>query len=172
MSYPRLLAACVWMGALAQTPPAPVAEYANLGFAWRLHQELARSGPNENLVLSPLSLQSVLAVVAEGARGKTAAELGTCLGLPASARRSGDEERPWDFTVLHQANRAAVAALRAPWAAPDQVEHDDSPQGFEPQQPRADSVVCDTRDGRWGRGRGGIARWLNGRNAARSNDVG
>lgn len=122
MSYPRLLAACVCMGALAQTPPAPVAEYANLGFAWRLHQELARSGSNENLVWSPLSLQSVLAVVAEGARGKTAAELGTCLGLPASARRSGDEERPWDFTVLHQANRAAVAALRAPWAAPDQVE--------------------------------------------------
>ena len=106
----------------AQTTTAQASAYSNVEFAWRLHRELALTGPNDNLVWSPLSMQSVLAVLGEGARGRTAEELGMCLGLPASARRPGDAARPWDFTSIHQANRLATSALCAPWSPPDQEQ--------------------------------------------------
>jgi len=124
MRLPHLIAVGICMevvGLFGQTP-APAPAYSNADFALRMHRELVRPEPNANLVWSPLSLQSVLAVMAEGARGKTAEELGVCLGLPAAARRPGDLTRPWDFTSFHQANHAAIEAMRAPWSAPDDAE--------------------------------------------------
>lgn len=124
MRLPQLIAFgfCIKViGLFGQTPP-PAPAYTNADFALRMHRELVRLEPNANLVWSPISLQSVLAVMAEGARGKTADELGVCLGLPLSARRSGDLARPWDFTSFHQANHAAIEALRAPWSAQDDAE--------------------------------------------------
>lgn len=124
MRLPHLIAAGICMkvvGLFGQTPAAAPA-YSNADFALRMHRELVRPEPNANFVWSPLSLQSVLAVMAEGARGKTADELGVCLGLPMSARRPGDLARPWDFTSFHRANHDAIKALRAPWAATDDAE--------------------------------------------------
>jgi len=117
-----LLLLASWVGLGAQTTTAPTTTYSNVEFTWRLHRELVRAGPNENLVWSPLSLQAVLAVLGEGARGQTAEECGAFLGLPASARRPGDAARPWDFAAVHQANRAAVQALCAPWSKPNGEE--------------------------------------------------
>ncbi|MBX3440996.1 MAG: serpin family protein [Planctomyces sp.] len=49
-----------------------------------------------NVFISPYSVAGALLMVAEGARGDAAEEIGAVLHFPDSVRRSGDAERPWD----------------------------------------------------------------------------
>ncbi len=128
----RALAILVAAGTLgAGAPKAPkktatstaAAVEANNNFAIALFHRLAAGHPGENLFFSPYSLSQALAMVAVGARGKTALEMGQVLGFPAAARNSGPDaaERPWRMSVIDdgfaQLNRtfdsASVHAAKA-----------------------------------------------------------
>lgn len=83
---------------------------ANTGFALDL---LHRLGPADaNLAFSPYSAAAALALVYEGARGRTAAELAQALGLPPSLCAPPDRSSP---TLA-----AAVSGLRTRLGAVDQ----------------------------------------------------
>ena len=55
-------------------------------FGHRLLWAMVRMRPDSNVVFSPLGAGMALALVAQGARGATAAELGRVLGAPADSR--------------------------------------------------------------------------------------
>ena len=74
-------------------------------FAVKLYAHLAKENPGDNLFFSPYSISSALAMAAEGARGGTALEMGTTLGMPGRARTK-TEAVPWDFSVLHEGHGA------------------------------------------------------------------
>lgn len=70
-------------------------------FAFELYRGLANK-PDANVFCSPYSVYSALAIVAEGARGETARDMGRLLALPRSMQRA-DRARPWDLSPLHAA---------------------------------------------------------------------
>ena len=84
-----------WKAAALGPPPASEAAPGANAFAAALYAELRR--PDENLVLSPLSMRLVLLMAYGGARGETAAEMARVL------RVSAPEE----------VQRVAIATLRA-----------------------------------------------------------
>jgi serpin B len=96
----------------AEGPPAAKDEKPTLeqavsvtgDFAFDLYRQLAKANPGTNLFLSPYSVSSALTMAAEGARGKTAAEMGDVLGYPEAARQLGAEARllPWNMAMIHQ----------------------------------------------------------------------
>lgn len=123
MRHALLLATCFLLkAAMATAQTTQESSYSNVRFAWTLHREITKDKPNDNFVWSPFCLQQVLAVVGEGARGRTAKELGDCLGMPIAALHPGDNDRPWDFAPLHLANSSATKALRTPWAQANQEQ--------------------------------------------------
>lgn len=67
-------------------------------FAFELYRAMSVDHADENLFFSPLSLDAVLAMTAEGARGETAAEMGRLLHAPPAR---ADANRPFDFAPLH-----------------------------------------------------------------------
>ena len=73
-------------------------------FAFDLYRQLAKVRPGENLFLSPYSVSSALTMVAEGARGQTAAEMGEVLCYPEAARQPGAEAQllPWNMAMIHR----------------------------------------------------------------------
>ena len=82
-------------------PVAVTVDY-NTQFAAELYQQL--SGDNdENIFISPLSVSNSLAMLLEGARGKTAAELAEVLHLPNATRRTGDDAQniPWETVKIY-----------------------------------------------------------------------
>jgi serpin B len=83
--------------------PTKLAVQANSDFAWDLYQRLAQENKGKNLFFSPYSISSALAMTAEGARGQTAAEMGTVLRFPKATRRIGrDAQRiPWEAAKIH-----------------------------------------------------------------------
>jgi serine protease inhibitor len=91
------------------TPEIRAVVKSNSDFAFELYGRLARKNPGGNLFFSPYSVASALAMVAEGARGETAEEMGKVLRYAESARQKGDEARtlPWDMARIH----GALAAL-------------------------------------------------------------
>jgi serine protease inhibitor len=91
--------------ARAEKAEANPAATANNDFAFDLYKRLAASEADKPLFFSPYSISTALAIVAEGARGETADEMGKVLRFPAGLRRPG--ERPWDVGPLH----AGLAAL-------------------------------------------------------------
>lgn len=66
-----------------QSPVAPAVTATNR-FGLELERALAARQPTQNLFVSPWSLATALTMVAEGARGETAEEMGKVLHLPAS----------------------------------------------------------------------------------------
>jgi serine protease inhibitor len=76
--------------------PADAAATAGNAFGFDLYKQLGKDNPGKNLFFSPYSVESALAIVAEGARGETAGEMGKVLRFPADVRRAADKERPWD----------------------------------------------------------------------------
>lgn len=54
-------------------------EAGSFNFAFNLYKELKQNAPNTNLVVSPFSLSSALAMTLYGARGNTATDLGKTL---------------------------------------------------------------------------------------------
>ena len=62
------------------TPPPPALVAANNAFGFHLYAELARENDQENLFLSPVSIEFCLAMAANGAAGETYAQLAQTLG--------------------------------------------------------------------------------------------
>lgn len=89
--------------AVADETPLQIAVQANSRFAFDLYARLAEEHKNQNLFFSPYSLSNCLLMAAEGARNKTAAEMGTVLGLPDALRREdGDAQQlPWEMDRMH-----------------------------------------------------------------------
>ncbi len=98
---------------------------ANDDFAFDLYARLAQANSGKNLFFSPYSVSSALALVAEGARGETAQEMGKVLRYPNGVRSKGEDARtiPWDMARIHtgmaalnghfeSGNRAAPKAVR------------------------------------------------------------
>lgn len=90
----------------AQTIPAHLSDQAGVreavsagnAFACDLYQQLAGSEDGGNVFFSPYSIAGALTLVAEGARGETAEQLGRAMRYPANLRQKGPEARisPWD----------------------------------------------------------------------------
>jgi len=76
---------------------------ANSRFAFDLYRQLAKENQGKNLFFSPYSVSGALAMTAEGARGKTADEMGKVLCFPATARRVGNDAQriPWETALMH-----------------------------------------------------------------------
>ncbi len=88
---------------------------ANGDFACDVYRQLAADYPNDNLFFSPYSITAALSMAAEGARGKTADEIGAALRLPQSARQRGKtaESTPWKLNLV-SAELAALQQYLAP----------------------------------------------------------
>jgi serpin B len=145
VAFPLLLAGCLFRTASPaleeedRSSEAPVAKErlkemtpeirdavkANDDFAFALYARLAQTNAGGNLFFSPYSMSSALALVAEGARGETAEEMGKTLRYPDGMRHKGEEARtlPWDMARLHtglaalndhfeSGNRTAPVAVR------------------------------------------------------------
>lgn len=91
------------------TPDVRDVVKANDDFALDLYSRLARAKPKDNLFFSPYSVSSALVLVAEGARGETAEEMGKVLRYGDRFRRQGDDARmqPWEMNRMH----SGMAAL-------------------------------------------------------------
>jgi serine protease inhibitor len=85
--------------AQAGDAPQKILMEANSSFAFDLYAQLAKENPGQNLFFSPYSMSNALLMVAEGARGQTAREMGTVLGFPEALRRQGDDSQliPWEM---------------------------------------------------------------------------
>ena len=89
--------------AAAGERPEKIALQANSEFAFDLYAQLAKEHAGKNLFFSPHSLSNALLMTAEGARAKTADEMGEVLGFPDSLRRTGDDAQqiPWEMGKIH-----------------------------------------------------------------------
>jgi serine protease inhibitor len=94
---------------LKMTPAVAAVVKSNTDFALDLYGRLRAGYAGKNLFFSPYSVSSALAMVAEGAGGETAEQMGKALRFPAAARRGGDDAKllPWDLAQVH----AGMAAL-------------------------------------------------------------
>ena len=106
----------------ADQQPTKLVVEANSDFAIELYRQLARENQDENLFFSPYSISSVLAMAAEGARGQTAAELGSVLSFPEAARRVGDDAQliPWQTSLIHTGLAGLNRRLKT--QAPEETE--------------------------------------------------
>ena len=79
--------------------PQKILVEANASFAFDLYAQLSKENPGQNLFFSPYSMSNALLMAAEGARGQTALEMGTVLGIPDALRRHGDDSQliPWEM---------------------------------------------------------------------------
>jgi|GEM_PF-139539 len=82
--------------------PVALTVHHNTQFAADLYKQLAGNS-GENLFVSPLSVSNTLAMLLEGTRGETAAELGRVLHLPEATRRTGDDSQriPWETAKIY-----------------------------------------------------------------------
>ncbi len=89
----------------AETGSAPTkhAVQANSDFAFDLYRQLAKENPGKNMFFSPYSVSSALAMTVEGARGRTADEMGEVLRFPKATRRVGNDAQriPWRTSLIH-----------------------------------------------------------------------
>jgi serpin B len=71
----------------------------NNAFACDLYHQLAEVDDARNIFLSPYSIASALTLVAEGAQGETAEQLGSAMHYPTKLRVKGPEAGllPWDI---------------------------------------------------------------------------
>lgn len=88
----------------AETDAKPVKTTikANTHFAIDLYRALALENEGKNLFLSPYSISSALTMVAEGARGKTARQMGNMLRFPSAAQPigAGAQSLPWKAGLI------------------------------------------------------------------------
>jgi len=82
---------------VAITPEATQAADSVSEFTFDLYRKVAE-GKDGNVFLSPYSAYGALLMVAEGARGQTAEEIGSVLHFPGSARDAVNSETPWRTT--------------------------------------------------------------------------
>jgi serine protease inhibitor len=84
-------------------PPVNHAVVANNDLALDLYAQATRGDAGKNVFFSPYSITNALVIVAEGARGKTADEMGKVLRFPRAARRVGGDAQaiPWKVSLIH-----------------------------------------------------------------------
>lgn len=84
-------------------PPRAIVAHANTEFGFDLYRQMVASGEHDELFFSPYSIATALAMVAEGARGKTAEEIARVLRLPVGAERVGDDAQrlPLEWSKIH-----------------------------------------------------------------------
>lgn len=102
---------------------APAVAEGNVTFAFDLYKELARDPvyKQRNILFSPYSLASALTMLAEGAQGRTAEQIGSVLNHN-SMRRAGDgpklqtvhEAFAWTNQILKSSSHANPAATTQP----------------------------------------------------------
>ena len=87
----------------AKGAPEKITVQANSDFAFDLYKQIAKENEGKNLFFSPYSVSGALAMTAEGARGKTAEEMGKVLRFPDATRRTGDDAQriPWETSQIH-----------------------------------------------------------------------
>ena len=102
-----LLALAAASGGAAE-PSTDYARTGNLEFVLRTHRVLAAEKKEDNLFWSPSSLQAALAVLGEGSRGVSAAEVAAVLRLPPGQGAAAP------FAAVHALNRATAKHLAAP----------------------------------------------------------
>ena len=91
----------------AEPGKAPVnyAAAANSDFGFDFYRQLTNDKNNDgkNMFFSPYSMSAALAMTAEGARGKTAQEMGNVLRFPGAAKRVGNDAQliPWNVAMIH-----------------------------------------------------------------------
>ena len=94
-----VLTAC-WASAsppVADDGAGKLAVEASNSFACDLFRKLAGAEPGKNVVLSPYSISTALAMTIEGARTETLAEMGQTLRLPAVLKQANPAQ-PWRTT--------------------------------------------------------------------------
>jgi serine protease inhibitor len=109
-----VIAALVWRLLIATSQvlagpayaPVPDADLpaGRTAFAWALLQEVAGRKPDTNFVLAPLSISATMALVHEGARGETAAEMARTLRL------AGPDDDP--VTTLEKLQTSAASPVQ------------------------------------------------------------
>lgn len=102
----------VAVGADNPLPASDSATAATNAFAFHLYRQVAAEDDGANLFFSPYSLEVALGIACHGARGETAEEMGTVLGLPA-ALRSNDSESPWNTHAFLESLAAVSDAITA-----------------------------------------------------------
>ena len=100
---------------LEMTPAVAAVVKSNSDFALDLYGRLRADHAGKNLFFSPYSVSGALAMVAEGARGETAEQMGKVLRFPEAARRGGDDAKPlpWDMAQVHTGMAALNDHFRA-----------------------------------------------------------
>lgn len=88
--------------AQADQPPEKIVVDANSSFAFDFYSHLSGENEGENLFFSPYSMSNALMMLAEGARGETALEMGKVLGFPEALLRYGNDAQkiPWEFGIM------------------------------------------------------------------------
>ena len=100
---------------LVMGPAVTAMVKSNNGFARDLYGCLTAEHAGKNLFFSPYSVSSALAMVAEGARGETADQIGKVLRFPESAPHGGADAKlvPWDNAQVHTGMAALNDHFRA-----------------------------------------------------------
>ena len=100
---------------LVMGPAVTAVVKSNSDFALDLYGRLTTENAGKNLFFSPYSVSGALAMVAEGARGETAEQMGKVLRFPEAARRGGDDAKllPWDMAQVHSGLAALNDHFRA-----------------------------------------------------------
>jgi serpin B len=118
---PLLILAAVGLGVATDRPKeegkgdVQALVRSNSDFAFALYGRLSGENEGQNLFFSPYSLSAALAMVAEGARGETAEQMGKALHFPDAARRKGADAAllPWDTARIHPAAAALDSQISA-----------------------------------------------------------
>ncbi|MGF1579116.1 MAG: serpin family protein, partial [Gemmataceae bacterium] len=99
-----------------QDPATKVVE-GNNEFALDLYKKFAADNKTKNIFFSPYSITQALAMTFEGARAKTALEMGKVLRLPEYVRQVGNDQRPWQTEKFNAILASLNARLTPPKAA-------------------------------------------------------
>ncbi len=89
-------------------PPPPV----HTGFAIDIYKQLTKE--HSNIFFSPYSIYEALSMTTEGARGKTASEMGNVMHYPNISHRENNETQPWNMSMIHERLAAFRNSLSSP----------------------------------------------------------
>ena len=99
----------------ANEAPEKILVDANSKFAFDCYAALSNADREANLFFSPYSISNALLMIAEGARGETAQEIGEVLGFPAALQRDGNDAQliPWEMSKIRIGQSRLGKSLRS-----------------------------------------------------------
>jgi len=99
-----------WPAVAAGAAPVPESLVsANNTFALALLREFNAPAPDQNHFFSPFSIESALSIALEGARGKTAAEMGQALNYPTRLQNA----EGWDMNAIRSDFKSMQARFQS-----------------------------------------------------------